>query len=203
MTSSRHAAIVLSVLLALVLGPVCRAEMKIGVFDFQRVSEETARGQQLRASLERFGDKKKSEIAAKEGELKTMEDQYKAQAFSLSPDKRSQLEKDIQKKQLELQSYRENAQREMQIEVNEAQSKFNEQLLRVINTLGKERGYALVFAKEQVAFASDAADMTSEVIEHFNLETAKESPTAGAAPQVAPAATPPAPKPAAPPPKKP
>lgn len=205
MTSLKRTVIVMAVLAA--VGSVCSAEMKIGVFDFQRVSEETARGQQLRASLEKFGDKKKQEIATKEGELKTMEDQYKAQAFSLSPDKRSQVEKDIQKKQLDLQSYRDSAQREMQIEVNEAQSKFNDQLLKVINSLGKERGYSLVFAKEQVAFSSDQADMTSEVIERFNQETAKETPPAAAAPAAPAVATPPPPKPspnpAAPPAKKP
>src|SRR4029453_18355002 len=103
-------------------------------------------------------------------------------AFSLTAEKRAQMEKDIQKKQLDLQSFRDSAQKEMQIEVNEAQGKFNDQLLTIINSLGKERGYTLVFAKEQVAFASDAADMTGELIERFNQETAK-----GAAPAAAPA----------------
>ena len=176
-----------------------RADLKIGVFDFQRVSEETARGQELRASLEKFGDKKKGEITAKENELKSLEESYKAQAFSLSPDKRSQMEKDLQKKQLDLQSSRDSAQREMQIEVNEAQAKFNEQLLKVINDLGRERGYSLVFAKEQVAYASDAADMTSEVIEKFNQQSAKESaPAAGGTGTAPPGGTPAAGTPAAP-----
>ena len=173
--------IVLAAAIALGAGSVFAADVKIGVFDFQRVSEETARGQELRANLEKFGDKKKGEITSKENELKAMEDKYKAEAFSLTAEKRSQMEKDIQKKQLDLQSFRDSAQKEMQIEVNEAQGKFNDQLLSVINALGKERGYTLVFAKEQVAFASDTADMTSELIERFNQETAK-APAAGAAP---------------------
>jgi hypothetical protein len=115
------------------------------------------------------------------------------------------MEKDIQKKQLDLQSFRDSAQKEMQIEVNEAQGKFNEQLLSIINSLGKERGYTLVFAKEQVAFASDTADMTSELIERFNQETAKAPPAAaapapagGAAKPAAPPAKPPVPPAAAP-----
>ena len=190
---------VLALAIALAAGSAFAADVKIGVFDFQRVSEETARGQELRASLEKFGDKKKSEITAKENELKAMEEKYKAEAFSLTAERRSQMEKDIQKKQLDLQSFRESAQKEMQIEVNEAQGKFNDQLLSIINSLGKERGYTLVFAKEQVAFASDAADMTSELIERFNQETAKT----GTAPAAKPAAeTKPAAPPAAPP-KKP
>jgi len=184
--------IVLAAAIALGAGSVFAADVKIGVFDFQRVSEETARGQELRANLEKFGDKKKGEITSKENELKAMEDKYKAEAFSLTAEKRSQMEKDIQKKQLDLQSFRDSAQKEMQIEVNEAQGKFNDQLLSVINALGKERGYTLVFAKEQVAFAADAADMTSELIERFNQETAKKA----AAPAAAPAGNPPAAAPA-------
>jgi outer membrane protein len=203
---TRHRTIiVLAAAIALAAGSVFAADVKIGVFDFQRVSEETARGQELRASLEKFGDKKKSEISAKEGELKSMEDKYKAEAFSLTAEKRAQMEKEIQKKQLELQSYRDSAQKEMQIEVNEAQGKFNEQLLSVINALGKERGYTLVFAKEQVAFAADTADMTSELIERFNQETAKP-PAAAAAPGAGGAKPADDKKPAAPPapaPKKP
>jgi len=182
---NRHKiSLILASAIAVAAGSAQAADMKIGVFDFQRVSEETARGQELRASLEKFGDKKKAEITAKESELKALEDKYKAEAFSLTPDKRSQMEKDLQKRQLELQSFRENAQKEMQIEVNEAQGKFNEQLLTIITALGKERAYTLVFAKEQVAFASDGADMTSELIERFNQETAK-APAAAAAPAAA------------------
>ncbi len=187
----------LCVLMACLLaaGAAMAVEAKLGVFDFQRVSEETARGQELRANLEKFGDKKKGELAAKEAELKALEDQYKAQAFSLAPDRRAQMEKDLQKKQLDLQSSRESAQKEMQIEVNEAQGKFNEELIKVISAVGKERGYTLIFAKEQVAFASETVDITSEVIERFNKDSAK-----GAAPAAAPAAAAPAPAPA---PKKP
>jgi Skp family chaperone for outer membrane proteins len=182
----------------LAAGAAMAVEAKLGVFDFQRVSEETARGQELRANLEKFGDKKKGELAAKESELKTLEDQYKAQAFSLAPDRRAQMEKDLQKKQLDLQSSRESAQKEMQIEVNEAQGKFNEELIKVISAVGKERGYTLIFAKEQVAFASETVDITSEVIERFNKDSAK-----GAAPAAAPAAPAPAEKAPAPAPKKP
>lgn len=175
--------------LLLAAGLASAAEVKLGVFDFQRVSEETTRGQELRGSLEKFGDKKKAEIAAKENELRALEEQYKAGAFSMTPDKRSQMEKDLQKKQLDLQSMRDSAQKEMQIEVNEAQSRFNDELLKAIGNLGRERGYTLIYAKEQVAFAAESVDITSEVIERFNKD---------ATPAAAPAAAPPpaaAPKP--------
>ena len=170
----------------LAAGVAAAAEIKVGVFDFQRVSEETARGQELRAELKKFSDKKEGELTAKRTELKTLEDQYKAQAFSLAPDKRAQMEKEIQKKQLDLQSFGESANKELQIEVNQAQSKFNDELLRIIQGLGRERGYTMIFAREQLAFVSDTVDITSEVIERFNQEVAKAGAAAPAKPEAPP-----------------
>jgi outer membrane protein len=181
-----------------------RAEIKLGVFDFQRVSEETAKGQALQASLSKFRDKKQTEISSRENELKTLRDQYAAQALSLSPDKRSEMEKEMQKKDLDLQTLRDSAQKEMQLEVSEAQQKFQEQLFKVITALGKERGYTVVFERSQAVYFSESSDVTSEIIERFNQDTAKEEtsspkPDVPAGKEAAPA-KPPAPSPA---PKKP
>ena len=186
MTMTQKAALALAGLLAGTLS--FGAEVKMGFFDFQRVSEETTRGQELQSSLAKFRDKKQVEISAKENELKTLRDQYAAQALSLSPDRRSQMEKDIQKKDLELQSARESAQKEMQIEVNEAQNKFQEQLFKVISAIGKDRGYTVIFEKSQAVYTSEGADMTSEIVERFNQETTKEPPAAA---PYGPTATPP------------
>jgi len=188
--SIRRTTIVLGCFLAGALSYA--AELKLGVFDFQRVTEETARGQELQAALGKFREKKQSEIAAKEKELKTLRDQYAAQALSLTPDKRSQLEKEIQKKDSELQTFREGAQREMQIEVNEAQSRFQEQLFKVIHSLGKDRGYTLILERTQAVYASDGADITSEVVERFNQESSKEPAGAASASPPPPAAPNPA-----------
>lgn len=182
------------VLACLFLTTLCSAaEMKIGFFDFQRVSEETTRGQELQSSLARFRDKKQAEIASKENDLKALRDQFNAQALSLSPEKSSQMQKEIQKKDLELQSIRENAQKEMQIEVNEAQAKFQDQLFKVITALGRDRSYTVIFEKSQAVFAAEAADMTGEVVQRFNEETAKEPAVAAPAEALA---APKGPKPA-------
>lgn len=198
MISIQRATVVLTYLLAGTLA--LAAEVKVGAFDFQRVSEETSRGQDLQASLGKFRDKKQSEIATKETELKTLRDQYSAQALTLSPDKRSQMEKDIQRKDLDLQSVREGARREMELEVNEAQAKFQEQLLGVVTSVGKERGYTMIFEKSQAVFFADSTDITSEIVEKFNQDSAKAAapPAAGSAAPAAPAKPPEAKKPTPP-----
>lgn len=194
MTSKLRMCIVSVCLLA--AASVSAAEVKVGAFDFQRVSEETTKGQELQASLSKFRDRKQAEISAKENELKALRDQYAAQALSLSPDKRAQMEKEMQKKDLDLQTYRDGAQKEMQLEVSEAQQRFQDQLFKVIVGLGKERGYTAIFERSQAVFFADASDVTGEVIERFNQETAKEAPVAPAPAQGAAPTAPEAPKPA-------
>jgi Skp family chaperone for outer membrane proteins len=101
---------------------------------------------------------------------------------------------------LELQQAQEAARNEFQIEVSEAQNKFQEQLIRVINQFGRDEGFTLVIERSTggVAFASESIDVTTAIVDKFNelvKGPADAAPAAGAKPPAAP--------PAAPAPKKP
>ena len=63
---------------------------KIGVFDANRVSEETNEGKRIAGKLSAFGDKKKAELAAKEKEVGELRAQLDSQTLSLSPEKSQQ-----------------------------------------------------------------------------------------------------------------
>lgn len=175
------------------------SSLKVGVFDANRVSEETDEGKRIAAKLSAFGEKKKAELAAKEKEINELRAQLEAQNLSLSPEKTQQMQKDVQKKGLELQQAQEAARNEFQIEVSEAQNKFQEQLIRVINSFGRDEGFTLVLERSTggVAFAAESIDVTTAIVDKFNALVK--------APADAPAASkPPAPSPApAAPPKKP
>ena len=174
--------------------------LKVGVFDANRVSEETDEGKRIAAKLSQFGEKKKAELAAKDKEITDLRAQLDSQNLSLSPEKVQQLQKDVQKKGLELQQAQEAARNEFQIEVSEAQNKFQEQLIRVINQFGRDEGFTLVIERSTggVAFASESIDVTTAIVDKFNelvKGPADAAPAAGAKPPAAP--------PAAPAPKKP
>jgi outer membrane protein len=168
--------------------------LKVGVFDANRVSEETDEGKRIAAKLSAFGEKKKAELAAKEKEISDLRAQLDSQNLSLSPEKLQQMQKDVQKKGLELQQAQEAARSEFQIEVSEAQNKFQEQLIRVINQFGRDEGFTLVLERSTggVAFASESIDITTAIVDKFN-ELVK--PPADAAPAPPAAAKPPAKKP--------
>ena len=75
--------------------------------------------------------------------------------------------------------------------VREAQNKFQDQLLRVINQFGRDEGFTLVLERSTggVAFAAESVDVTTAIVDMFNKMV---KPVAAEAPA---AAKPPAPKP--------
>jgi len=143
---------------------------KIGVFDANRVSEETDEGKKIQAKLSAFGEKKKAELAAKDKEISDLRAQLDSQNLSLSPEKLQQMQKDVQRKGLELQQAQEAARSEFQIEVSEAQNKFQEQLIRVVNQFGRDEEFTIVLERSSggVAFASESIDVTTAIVDKFN-----------------------------------
>ena len=161
--------------------------LKVGIFDANRVSEETDEGKRIAAKLSAFGEKKKAELAAKDKEIGDLRAQLDSQNLSLSPEKLQQMQKDVQRKGLELQQAQEAARSEFQIEVSEAQNKFQEQLIRVINQFGRDEGFTLVLERSTggVAFASESIDVTTAIVDKFNeiVKTpATETPAAAKPP---------------------
>jgi len=158
------------------------ASLKIGVFDANRVSEETDEGKRIAGKLSAFGEKKKSELAAKDKEISDLRAQLESQNLSLSPERQQQMQKDIQRKGLELQQGQESARNEFQIEVSEAQNRFQEQLIRVINQFGRDEGFTMIIERATggVAFASESVDVTTAIVDKFN-EMVKGAPEPAAA----------------------
>lgn len=169
-----RACVMATLLAATPLGGVAAQEspaVKIGVFDANRISEETDEGKRIAARLTAFGEKKKAELGAKEKEIADIRQQIETQSLSLSTEKTAQLQRELQRKGLELQQGQEAARNEFQIEVGEAQTKFQDQLFRVLNQFGRDEGFTLILERNSagVAFASEAVDVTTAVVDRFNV----------------------------------
>ncbi|MEW5807542.1 MAG: OmpH family outer membrane protein [Acidobacteriota bacterium] len=159
---------VLGLILLFILGTPVFSQVKIGVFDSQRVSEETEEGKKYAQELERTRNAKLAEIEAKQKAIGDLQSQLSAQEISLSAEKRETMLKEIQKKNVELQRLRDDASREFQNELLEAQKKFQDELIRIVEEIGREHGFALIFEKIQCIYYSGAVDITNRVIEKFN-----------------------------------
>jgi len=141
---------------------------KLGVFDAQLVSESTDVGKRIQADLTTFSDKKEAEISGKQKQISDLRQQLSQQSLSLSPDKRTLMEKDIQRMMLELQSLQESANRELELEYGAATKSFRDKLVVAVDSFGKDEGFSVILDRSQVAWAAPAIDVTSAVIERFN-----------------------------------
>jgi outer membrane protein len=152
---------------AVTAGPAA-AETKIGVFDAQAVSENTELGKRIQTQLSAFTDKKETEIKALQEQVSEMRKQLSQQSLSLSADKRTELEKGVQRKLVELQSFQEAANRELELEYGAATREFRDKLVVAIEAFGKEEGFGLILDRSQVAWATTAIDVTAAIVDRFN-----------------------------------
>ncbi len=155
-------------LLAASFAPAQAQAVKIGVFDPQRISENTQMGKKVQDELSAFRDRKQGEIDAKEQSIASLQQELSEKALSLSADKRTQMEKDIQLQLLDLQSAREGATRELQLEIAAAQQTFEEKLFRAVEAFGRDEGFELLLQRDLVAWSSAAVDVTTAIADRFN-----------------------------------
>lgn len=167
---SRSLPTALALVVGLGIATSAAAQQKVGIFDAARISEETQEGKQVQARLESFRSAKQSEIVGLEQQLGGLQDQLTAQALSLSSAKRSELEKSIQRKALEVDQKREGATREMQIEIAEAQEQFQDKLLAVIRGFGDDEEFSIILEMSLVAYAHQSTDVTTAIVDRFNRQ---------------------------------
>jgi outer membrane protein len=145
-----------------------QSSLKIGVFDPQRVSEETIEGKRIQAKLEQLRDQSQREIADEEVKIGELQQQLNQQALSLSPEKRTQMEIDIQKRMLQLNSRKDTVTRSFQLEIAGEEAQFNEKLRAVISEFAKAEGFLVILEAGAVAFAAASIDVSTAVIDQFN-----------------------------------
>jgi outer membrane protein len=157
-----------ALLAAVFSSALAQETLKVGVFDPQRVSEETIEGKRIQATLESLRDERQNEIATEEKAISELQQQLTQQALSLSAEKLQQMEIDIQKRLLSLNSRKDTASRAFQLEIAAEEAKFNEKMRVVVERVAQAEGFHIVFERGAVAYAAPAVDITTAVIDGFN-----------------------------------
>jgi Skp family chaperone for outer membrane proteins len=166
----RNTALVFTLATICFLAPAVQAQApsKIGVFDSQRISEETAEGKKLQTMLGAMRDEKQSEINSKEQAIEDLQQRLSQQGLSLSAETRMGLEVDIQRRMLEVNTLKELATQQLQLEVAAAEASFNEKLRNVVIQFGRDEGFTLLLEASTVAWAANSADVTTALIDIFD-----------------------------------
>lgn len=180
---------------------------KIAVIDVQKLVVESAAGKEAQGRVKKVIDAKQADSEKLQKELQALQQRLTDQGPSMTDDKRDQLNKEYQEKGISYKRFQDDAQREVQEAQQKELAELEKRVLPVINQVGKEKGYTLIFNKYapgMLVYADDSVDITDEVLRRFNTQvTAPPAPAAAKSPAAAPkppAATKPAPKTPPPPP---
>jgi len=202
----RSLAIIVMLASGLVLGAAAQTSpapaavpAKVAVIAFQAAVGQTNEFQRNFADLQKKYEPKRNQLKTMADEIDTLEKQLQAQADKLSDADRANKAKTIDDKKKQAQRFAEDAQNDLQGEMQEVYNGVASKVYDVLANYAQQQGFTLVVdgsSNQQqapvVLYASPSTDITKAVIDAYNLKSGVPAPP----PQ--PAAT--APKPAVKPP---
>lgn len=161
-----------------VLAPAAaQSSIKIAVIDVNRIMTDSQRGKAVLAGIEKMQAERSAQLKAMNEELTEMQKRFQEGRLSLAEDKLAELQGQIEEKDRLFKRAREDAERDIQKRRADEIEKVESAVFPIINTLGKEGGYTLIFNKFQsgLVYAEDTVDITNEVIKRLDSTAASGS----------------------------
>ena len=154
------------------------AGAKIAFFNPQVVFQQSADGKAALARVNALTQKKQNENAERQKKLAADQQKLQTSGSMLNDAARAQLEKDIEKQQVDMQRFQQDAQAEIQELQQEVQNDFVKKLQPIVDKLASEKGLHLVFnaAEAGLAWAAPGLDLTADVIKGLDATKPAASP---------------------------
>ena len=154
--------------------------MKIGVFDPEVLWKQTEVGKKANLDLSAARDRLQSQIDKKQDELEALKSRLRQQQTSLSEDRVNEMKKEILGKQTDLDRLNEDSTKEMKYQLGEVQSRFQEILVRTLETFGREKGFTMILNRGVVDYSAPSVDISQDLIVKFNEMNKVQAAAAGA-----------------------
>jgi outer membrane protein len=183
---------------------------KVAVINIQGAIISTKDGQKAAAELNAKTAPKKRELEQKQNEINGLQDQLNKGSNTLSDSAKNDIYKNIEYKKKNLQREVEDAQADLEADQQKLLQQLGQKILAVIEKYARDNGITAVLddssPQTPVLYASPSIDITKEIIELYDKNTAGGSapaPTTSAPKTPAAPASPTSPAAPKPPPAKP
>ena len=158
---------------------------KVAVIAFQAAVGQTNEFQRNFADLQKKYEPKRAQLKTQADEIDGLEKQLQAQADKLSDAERANKAKVIDDKKKQAQRFAEDAQNDLQGEMQEIYNGVASKVYDVLATYAQQQGYTLVVdgsTNQQqapvVLYASPSTDITKAVIDAYNVKSGVPAPPA-------------------------
>jgi Skp family chaperone for outer membrane proteins len=157
------------ILVAVPVGALAQSEpVRIGVFDPEIVWRETEVGKKYNQDLSKIRDRLQAGIDGKQEDLEALRATLRQQQASLNDEKIQQMQMDILNKKTELERMNEDATKEMKFQLGDVQTRFQDMLIKTLDTFGKEKGFSLILNMGVIDYHAPSVDITRDLIAKFN-----------------------------------
>lgn len=145
----------------------------MGFVNLQAIAQMTVDGKAAAAKVNALAQKKQTEGADKAKALQANQSKLQTSAGVLSEAARGQLEKEIERQQVEGQRFEQDAQAELNELQQQLQQEFQTKLLPVLTEISKEKGIQVLFSAGDagVIWIEPGIDLTLEAVKRMDAKS--------------------------------
>jgi Skp family chaperone for outer membrane proteins len=154
---------------------------KIAYVVLQRVANESAEGKAATSRIQGLQQKRGAELAEKNKQLQGLQAKLEKEATVMSATAQADVQKQIERLQVDIQRFTQDAQAEIQELQNQLQQQFQTRIEPVLSQVGQEKGLHFIFngPDSGLVWADPGLDISDDVIKKLDA-----TPAAGAKPPV-------------------
>ena len=147
----------------------------IGVVNTQKVINESLRGKQAKSKLENFMKTKQNYIDNLKKQIVSLERSLNSPVLNQSAREKKALE--LQNLKTKIKRYAEDSQKEFQVKYNKEMKKMIDEIMPIIQTIGKAKGFKVILNHNPqvpiILYADKTIDITNDVIKAYNSKYSK------------------------------
>lgn len=143
--------------------------VKIGVVDFQKALKISLAGQAFQKKIEKEGRKMEADLKEKSDEIDDISNQLARGANVMDVDKRQEKQRDLEIKKYDYQALSKKYQSQFSQMKSDSLSKLQDDMVSIVDKIGKEGGYTLILDKNAVIYNNPGGiDITDELIKKYD-----------------------------------
>ena len=151
---------------------------KVAYVVLQRIANESADGRVATTRIQALQQKKKAELDEKGKQLTGLQQKLEKEGSVMNASASAELQKQIEKLNVDVQRFTQDAQAEVQELQQQLQQEFQERLTPVIQAVATEMGLHFVFNGPDagLVWADAALDISTDVIKKLDSSSGKPAP---------------------------
>jgi Skp family chaperone for outer membrane proteins len=157
------------------LPPSARAAeaVSIAIVDVQRLIADSSAGKNIHEQLETRKASFLADLSKQEQTLRDEEKKLSDQKASLSQEEFAKKAKEFEKKLNETRKKAQDSKKSLEGSAVTALGKLRKEILNVVESVAKEKGYTIVLTSQSIVVAKDENDITAVVLEKLNTKISK------------------------------